>query len=161
MSVADTFRVTTPSDTELAMIREFDAPRRLVWRTLVEPPLIQRWMGQMPGWSWAECSVDLRVGGKYRYKWNGPDGVVMGMGGVYSEISPPDRIVATELFDDPWYPGGAVVTTTLVESQGRTTLTLTVKYASREARDGVLQSGATGGVESGFELLAEMLKTLK
>ncbi len=160
MSVAQTLKVTTPSDTEIAMIREFDAPRRLVWRTLVEPPLIQRWMGQMPGWSWGECSVDLRVGGKYRYVWNGPDGVVMGMGGVYQEISPPDRIVATELFDDAWYPGGAVVSYTLVEKAGRTTLTLGIKYATKDARDGVLESPAVSGVSSGFDLLAELLKTL-
>jgi uncharacterized protein YndB with AHSA1/START domain len=79
------------------------------------------------------------------------------MGGFYREIVPPARIVATERFDDPWYPGDALVTTVLVEHDGRTTLTLTVRYESREARDAVLKTPMEHGVAVGYDRLAELL----
>ena len=82
------------------------------------------------------------------------------MGGVYREVVAPERIVATEKFDQSWYPGEAVSTVTLVERDGRTTLTLTVRYESREARDAVLQSPMEQGVAAGFDKLAQLLTTL-
>lgn len=84
----------------------------------------------------------------------------MGMGGVCREIVPPERLVATETFDQAWYPGEALVSTVLVEQRGKTTLTLTVCYESREARDAVLKAPMKDGVAAGYDRLAELLATL-
>jgi uncharacterized protein YndB with AHSA1/START domain len=81
----------------------------------------------------------------------------MGMGGVYREIVAPERVVATEKFDEAWYPGEAVGTLVLVEQGGRTTVTQTVLYESREARDDVLKSGMESGVAASYDRLAELL----
>ena len=150
-------QVTTPSEREIAMSRVFDAPRHLVFEAYTKPELLKRWLGVRGGWSLAVCEVDLRVGGAYRYVWRGPDREEMGMGGVFREVVPGERIVATEKFDHSWYPGGAVSTVTLVEQGGKTTLTLSVCYESREARDAVLKSPMKEGVEEGFDKLAELL----
>jgi len=88
---------------------------------------------------------------------NGKNGVAMGMAGVYREIVAPERIVATEKFDDAWYPGEAVGTVTLVEKDGRTTVTQTLEYESREARDGVLASPMEEGVGMSYDKLAGLL----
>src|SRR3954471_17741721 len=98
-------QVTTPTDREIVMTRVFDAPRRLVFDAFTRPELLKRWLGVLGGWSLEVCEVDLRVGGTYRYVWRGPDGTAMGMRGVHREIVPAERIVATEVFDDPWYEG--------------------------------------------------------
>ena len=150
-------KVTTPSDREIAMTRVFDAPRHLVFRALTTPELVQKWLLGPPGWAMPVCEMDLRVGGAYRFLWRGADGAEMGTRGVFREIAPPERFVATEQFDKPWYPGEALVTYLLVEQGGKTTLTLTVLYASREARDGVLKSGMERGVAMSYDRLAELL----
>ena len=160
MTHAGKLQVTTPSDREIAMTRVFDAPRHLVFDAYTKPELVRRWLGVHGGWSWAVCEIDLRVGGAYRYVWRGPDGAEMGMGGVFVEIVRPERIVTTEKFDQSWYPGEAVDTVTLVEQGGRTTLTLTVRYESRAARDAVLKSPMEQGVAAGFDTLAQLLTTL-
>ncbi len=152
-----TLKVTTPSDREIAMTRVFDAPRNLVFDAYSKPELLKRWLGVHGGWSLVVCEIDLRMGGAYRYVWRGPNGADMGMRGVYREVVPPERIVATESFDQSWYPGDALSTITLVEQGGRTTLTLTVLYESREARDAVLKSPMEQGVAAGFDKLAELL----
>lgn len=150
-------KVTTPSDREIAMTRVFDAPRHLVFRALTTPELVQKWLLGPPGWTMPVCEMDLRVGGAYRFLWRGADGAEMGTRGVFREIAPPERFVATEQFDKPWYPGEALVTYLLVEQGGKTTLTLTVLYASREARDGVLKSGMERGVATSYDRLADLL----
>jgi uncharacterized protein YndB with AHSA1/START domain len=150
-------QVEARGERELVMTREFDAPRHLVYEALTRPELIKRWLGTMEGWSMAVCEVDLRVGGSFRYLWRGPGGVEMGMRGVYREIVPNERIVNTEVFDEAWYPGDAVETAELVEKGGRTTLTTTVRYASRDARDGVLRSPMESGVAAGYDKLDEVL----
>ena len=157
MSSAGTLKVTTPSEREIAMTRVFDAPRNLVFEAYTKPELVKRWLGVHAGWSWAVCEIDLRVGGAYRFVWRGPEGAEMGMRGVYREVVSPERIVATEAFDQSWYPGQAVSTVALVEQGGRTTLTLTVRYESREARDAVLKSPMEEGVAAGFDKLADLL----
>jgi len=86
------------------------------------------------------------------------DGKEMGMGGVYREIVAPERIVSTEKFDDPWYPGEAVGTLTLVEQDGRTTLTQTMLYDTRETRDAILRSPMESGVAVSYDRLAELLE---
>jgi uncharacterized protein YndB with AHSA1/START domain len=139
------------------MTRVFDAPRNLVFDAMTTPELLKRWLGVFGGWSLAVCEVDLRVGGAYRYLWRGPDGVEMGVRGVFREVTPPDRIVHTEAFDDPWYPGEAIVTTTFLEQDGKTTLTLTILYESKEIRDEVLKSPMEHGVATSYDTLAELL----
>lgn len=151
-------RVTAPSDREVALERTFDAPRHLVFEALTKPDLVKRWLLGPPGWTMPLCEIDARVGGNYRYVWRREDdGTEMGMGGVFVEVTPPERLIATEKFDHAWYPGEAVVTTVLVEVAGRTTLTTTVLYESPAARDGVLQSGMTDGVAASYDRLAEVL----
>ena len=103
------------------------------------------------------CEVDLKAGGAYRYLWRHTDGKEMGMRGVYREIQPPARIVNTESFDEPWYPGEAVVRNTFEEHRGKTTLTTTILYNSRETRDSVLKSGMARGVQASYDRLADML----
>ena len=151
-------QVSTPSDREIAMTREFNAPRRMVFDALTKPELLKRWMFGPPGWSFSVCEIDLKVGGAYRFVWSGPGGVQMGVRGVYREVLPPERVVNTEKFDEAWYPGQAVVTNLLIEQGGKTTLTLTVFYESREARDIALQSPMEQGVAVGFDRLAEMVE---
>jgi len=154
---AATLQVTTPSDREIALTRAFDAPRTLVWDALTKPELVRRWLGARAGWSMVVCEIDLRVGGSYRYVWRNASGTEMEMGGVYREVVRPERMVNTERFDEAWYPGEAVGTAVLVEHDGRTTLTTTVRYASREARDGVLKSPMEQGVAESYDKLAELL----
>jgi len=150
--------LTTPSDREIAMTRVFDAPRRLVFDAHTKPELVKRWLLGPPGWSMPVCEIDLRAGGKYRYVWRrDADGTQMGMGGAYREIVAPERIVNTERFDEAWYPGEALNTLVLVENGGRTTLTQTMRYESREARDAVLKSDMESGVAASYDRLAELL----
>lgn len=160
MNTTGTLEVTTPSEREIAMTRVFEAPRNLVFDAWTKPELLKRWLGVRNGWSLAVCEIDLRVGGAYRYVWRGPDGAEMGMGGVYREIVPPERLVATESFDDAWYPGQALDTIVLVEHGGKTTATTTVHYESREARDAVLQSDMDRGVAESYDKLAEHLESI-
>jgi uncharacterized protein YndB with AHSA1/START domain len=157
MTKTGALEITTPTDRELAMTRVFDAPSRLVFEAHTKPELVKRWLGVFGGWSLDVCEIDLRVGGAYRYVWRNVNGNEMGMGGVYREIVPAERIVATEKFDDPWYEGEAVATTCFVEQGGKTTLTTTVRYASKEIRDAVLKSPMETGVAASYDKLAEML----
>ncbi len=153
-----TLKVTTPSDREIAMTRVFDAPRTLVFDAHTKPELVKRWLLGPPGWSMPVCEIDLRVGGAYRYVWrHDRDGTKMGMGGVYREIAAPERLVTTERFDEAWYPGEALNTLVLVEKGGRTTLTQTMLYESRQARDAVVKSNMEKGVAASYDRLAELL----
>jgi uncharacterized protein YndB with AHSA1/START domain len=160
MTQTGTLQLTTPSEREIVMSRVFDAPRSLVFDAWTKPELLERWLGVRGGWSMVICEVDLRVGGAYRFVWRGPDGAEMGMGGIYREIVSPERLVATELFDEPWYPGEALGTTALVEEGGRTTATTTVLYESEEIRDAVLESGMARGVAESYDILAEYLASI-
>ena len=150
-------KVTTPSERELVMTREFAAPRGMVFDALTKPDLVQRWLLGPPGWTMPVCQIDLRVGGKYRYGWRNADGREMGMGGTFQEIVRPSRIVATEVYEDYWTGGETLVTTELVETSGKTTLSTTVRYASREARDAAIKMGATKGLEASYDRLEELL----
>jgi uncharacterized protein YndB with AHSA1/START domain len=160
MKNAAKLQITTPSDRELAMIRSFDAPRGLVWDAWTKPELLKQWLGVRGGWTFAVCEVDLKVGGKYRYVWRGPSGAEMGMGGVFREVAKPERLVATEKFDESWYEGDAMDTTTFVERGGKTTVTTTVRYASKAVRDAVLKSPMELGVAESYNKLDEVLSSL-
>src|SRR5215204_4254236 len=102
---AGALTVTTPSDREIEVTRAFNAPRSLVFDAYTKPKLVKRWFGGPEGWSLAECDVDLRAGGAWHYLLRGPEGMEMGFGGVYREVVAPERLVTTERYDQPWYPG--------------------------------------------------------
>src|SRR6266403_5456835 len=148
-----TLQVTTPSDREIAMTRVFNAPRHLVFDALTKPELVKQWLLGPPRWSMPVCEIDLKVGGSYRYVWRKAGVPDMGMGGVYREVVAPERVVATEKFDQAWYQGEAIGTLVLVEQGGETTLTQTMLYESKEARDGILKSGMEKGVEASYQRL--------
>ena len=156
----NTLKIVAHGDREIVMTRALSAPRRLVFDAFTKPELLKRWLGHFGGWSMVICEVDLRVGGSYRYVWRGPGGPDMGMRGIYREIVVPERIVATEKFDESWYPGGAVSTFVLVEQAGITKLTHTVLYDSREGRDAVLKSPMETGMSEGYKVLDEVLASL-
>ncbi len=158
MKNSRTFNITAHGDREIVVTRVFDAPRRLVFDAYTKPELIKRWLLGPDGWSMPVCEIDLKAGGKYRYVWkNDGDGREMGMGGVYREVVPPDRIVATEKFDEAWYPGEAVDTIVLVERDGKTTLRETILYTSRETRDAVLKSPMQYGMAMSYDRLEKFL----
>jgi uncharacterized protein YndB with AHSA1/START domain len=152
--------VTTPSDREITMTRVFDAPRNLVFDAWTKPELVRRWLLGPPGWTMPVCEIDLKVGGAYRFEWLGQDGTRMGMGGVYREIVIPERIVNTQLFDVDWTGGETLGTLLLTEQGGKTTLTNSVLYSSREARDAALRTRMAEGVEAGYARLDEILPTI-
>jgi uncharacterized protein YndB with AHSA1/START domain len=158
MKSSGTLKVTTPTDREIAMTRVFAAPRRLVFEAFTQPELLKRWLLGPPGWAMVVCEVGLKVGDRYRYVWRHANGDEMGIGGVLREIVVPERIVATEKFDQPWYPGEALVTNVLVEQAGKTTLTLTIRYESREARDIALKSPMEKGVAASYDRLAAIVE---
>ena len=161
MKNSETFNITAQGDREIVVTRVFDAPRRLVFEAYTRPELIKKWLLGPSGWSMPVCEIDLRAGGKYRYVWrNDGDGREMGMGGVYREVVAPERIVVTEIFDEAWYPGEAVDTIVLVEREGKTTLTQTIRYNSRETRDAVLKSPMQTGMAASYDRLENFLPSL-
>lgn len=155
----ETFKVTTPSDHEIAMTRVFDAPRHLVFEGITKPDLVKQWLTGPPGWSMPVCEMDLRVGGAYRFEWAGPEGRVMAVSGVFREVNPPVGFTATERFDEAWYPGEAQVSYVLVERDDQTVLTLTIRYETQEGRDRALKTGMEKGVAMGFSRLEELVAT--
>lgn len=157
MTHAATLEITTPSDRELVIVRDFAAPRRMVFDCMTRPELVRRWLLGPEGWTIPVCEIDLRVGGTFRYVWRHGDGREMGMGGVYREIVPSERIVHNELFDEDWTGGETQVTQSLTEHGGRTRLTTAILYASKEAREGARTSGMADGMEAGYARLDAIL----
>lgn len=150
-----TLTISTPSDREVVMVRAFDAAPDLVFDALTQPDLLRRWYAPTE-WSLTSCEIDLRVGGAWRFVLKRPDGRVIVQLGVYREISPPYRLVNTESWED-WDPGECLVTTELVESAGSTTLTSTIYFPSREARDIVLNGGLKENASDNYDKLAAFL----
>jgi uncharacterized protein YndB with AHSA1/START domain len=148
---------TMPSDREIVITRVVDAPRTLVFEALTEPEHVPHWYGPR-GWSLPVCQIDLRPSGAWRYVLRGPEGTEMGMRGVFQEITPPERLVTTESFDD--YPGESLNTLILTEQDGRTTITVMVLYESREIRDAVLASGMQEGASETYDRLVEYLREM-
>lgn len=151
--------VSTPSEREIRVARAFDAPAKLVWDCHTKPELIRRWMLGPPGWSMPVCEVDLTVGGAYRYRWRSDaDGTEFGSSGVHKEIVPFSRIVTSERMEG--FDGEAINTLVFEEVGGRTTATITMLFASKEARDGALQSGMSDGMAMGFDRMDDILAKL-
>ena len=160
MSNTGKMQLATPTDREIVVTRVFDAPRNLVFDAFTRPELLKRWLFGPDGWSMVVCEVDLKVGGAYRYVWRRTDGVEMGMGGIHREIVPPERIVATQLFDQDWTGGEAIGTLVFTERDGRTTLTNTIRYSSQAVRDAVLKTPMDKGMSAGYDRLEELLPSL-
>ena len=157
----DSFKMSTRGDREIVVTREFEAPRRLVFDAFTKPELVRRWLLGPPGWTMPLCEIDLRVGGAYRYAWRSEkDGAQMAMGGVFREVILFERLVATEKFDDAWYPGEALNTTVFTETRGVTRTSITVFYESKEARDTARRSGMEHGIAAGYDRLESLLPTI-
>jgi uncharacterized protein YndB with AHSA1/START domain/effector-binding domain-containing protein len=159
MFYPESFKISTPSDLEIQVTRDFDAPRELVFDAFTKPDLVRRWLLGPPGWTMPVCEINLKVGGTYRYVWRKPGVKDMGMGGMFREIVSPVRLVATEKFDESWYPGEALDTTVFVEEGDVTNVTITILYESKEARDAARRSGMEQGMAAGYNLLEELLSS--
>ena len=158
MNDAGTLKVTTPSDREIVMTRIFDAPRRLVFDAWTNPEHLPRWMLGPEGWTMPICEIDLRPGGAWHFVWRRADGTEMEMRGVYQEITPPERLVSTESWGGDWPE--TLITLTLSEDHGKTTLTQSILYPSQEARDAALKTGMADGVSMSFDRLAGYLASI-
>lgn len=157
----ESFKLSTPSEREILIERDFNAPRELVFEAFTKPELVKRWLLGPDGWAMPVCEIDLRVGGTYRYVWRKESaGIEMGMGGVFREVTHPRKLVATEKFDDAWYPGEAVDTTVFEEKDEVTKMQLTVLYESKEARDTATRSGMEHGMVAGYNRLEELLSSM-
>ena len=148
--------VSTDVPNEIHMTRTFDAPRRLVIEAMSKPELIKRWLGGVRA-TVESATVDLRVGGGYRYVFRLPDGGGFTFHGTFREIGD-DRIVHNEVFNDG--PGESLVTTTYVEHEGKTTMKVVVRFESREVRDMVFSTGMADGAGESYDSLETLLGTL-
>jgi uncharacterized protein YndB with AHSA1/START domain len=148
----------TPTDREVVVTRVVDAPRKVVFAAHTEPRHLQRWLLGPEGWTMPVCEFDARPGGAWRYVWRKADGSEMAMSGIVREFAPPERVVHTERWGPEWPE--TVNTTVFTESEGRTTITLTIAYPSKEARDAAIQTGMKGGMDQSYDRLDVLLRSL-
>ena len=163
MASSGTATVTLPTDEQILITREFDAPKELVYRAFTTPELVSRWWTAKRG-AMKVCEIDLREGGSWRYVMETPDGIEVGFHGEYREIVPHERIVSTEIFEG--MPEGlpeevSVNTATFTEEDGRTTLTILVQHSNKQFRDGHINSGMEDGLQDAFDLLEETAISLR
>jgi len=161
MATISKLRIDTPSDCEIVMTRVFDAPRQMLFDAFTKPELVPQWLTGRPDHTMPVCEIDLRPGGAYKYVWRGPDGREMSSYGVFREVVPPERVVATERFEPSWYQGENLNTTTFIEADGMTTVKLRILCASKEIRDGMLESGMERGVAYSYDRLEQILTSRK
>jgi uncharacterized protein YndB with AHSA1/START domain len=154
------FKVTTPSDQEIRLTRLFDAPRQLVFEAMTKPEHVKQWWGRLgEGYSVPVCEIDFRPGGKWRFVNRHPNGEVA-FYGEYREITPPGRVVFTEIFEQ--FPDTvSLVTAELTEEDGKTRLTATVRYPSMEVRDAVMASGMASGAATSYDRLEDLVLELR
>jgi uncharacterized protein YndB with AHSA1/START domain len=157
---SDSFRVSTPSDQEIRMTRLFGAPRHLVFEAMTKPEHVKRWWGRLgEGYSVPVCEIDLRIGGRWRFVNRHPKGEAA-FHGEYREITPPSRLVFTEIFEK--FPDTvSVVTTEFTEEAGKTRMTATVRYPSLEVRDMVIASGMARGAGISYDRLEDLVAELQ
>jgi uncharacterized protein YndB with AHSA1/START domain len=156
-----TLTVEARADLEIVMVREFNAPRQIVFDAWTKPEHLERWFGLRT--EKTEAEVDLRVGGSYRYVLGDGAGGEMVIAGEYLEIQPPERLVCTERFEGQFFEmmgSGTVNTMVLEERDGKTLMTLTALYKTKEARDAVLQTPMAEGAAETFDRLEDLLLTL-
>ena len=148
--------VTLPSDTQILITREFDAPRHLVYQAWTTPELIKRWWNAKRG-EVTIAEVDLRVGGKWRWVMIAHGEFEVAFHGVYRELVPNERIVSTEGFEG--FPDAeAVNTMTLTEVEGRTTMRVLVQHQLKAHRDAHIESGMEAGMQDAFDLMEEVAR---
>jgi uncharacterized protein YndB with AHSA1/START domain len=153
--------VTLPTDTEILITREFDAPPRLVFKAWTTPELVRRWWSGRRG-TMTVAEIDLRVGGAWRYAMTATGGYEVGFHGEFREIVPGERLVSTEIFDGPpeSEPALNVVSFDAADGGG-TRLALLVQCTSKEVRDAIIDSGMEGGLQEGLDLLEEVAAGLR
>lgn len=164
MKTMETAKITLPSDREVCVTRSFKAPRALVYKAYTTPELVQRWMLGPPGWTMPVCEMDVRVGGKFRWRWrNDSDGNEFGFHGEFREVEPGVRLAHTELYD-PGDVGGnmgesgeAMIVVEFAESAGVTTVTSRMDFGSKHARDAAMSTGMTDGMEMSYQQLDALL----
>jgi uncharacterized protein YndB with AHSA1/START domain len=149
---------TTPSDREIVATRVVDVPRRLVWKAWTSPRHVPRWMLGPEGWTMPVCEIDLRPGRAWRFVWRGADNAEMEMRGVYREIVPSERLVNTESWGGDW--PDTLNTLVLTEEDGKTTMTCTVLYPTKEACDTALGTGMKEGWSQSYDRLDAYLPTM-
>ena len=154
-----TATVTLPADDQILITREFDAPRHLVYRAWTTPELVGRWWSGSRG-EVTVVEIDLRVGGAWRCVMVTDDGFEAAFHGEYREIVPNERIVATEIYEG-MPEAEALNTVTFAEADGRTTLTMLVEHASKEARDAHIASGMEAGMREAMDLLERVANALR
>jgi uncharacterized protein YndB with AHSA1/START domain len=164
MSVASsgTAKVTLPTDEEILITREFDAPKHLVYKAWTTPELVSQWWPGRRG-EMKSAEIDLRVGGTWRYVMEASGGYEVAFHGEYREIVPNERIVNTEVYEA--IPGGdddpALNLVTFTEVDGRTTLDVLTRVSSKQVRDMIIDSGMEGGMQEGMDLLEEIAISLR
>jgi uncharacterized protein YndB with AHSA1/START domain len=159
MTNSQTAEVTLPTDEQILIRREFDAPKHLVYEAWTTPELVKRWWNAKRG-EVTVAEIDLRVGGAWRYVMVADGGMEVGFHGEFREIVPNERIVSTEVYEG--YPDAeAVNTLTLTEEDGRTTLEILVQHANQEDRDGHINSGMEAGMQDAMDLLEEVAISLR
>jgi uncharacterized protein YndB with AHSA1/START domain len=156
--------LTLPTDEQILVTREFDAPRHLVYRAWTTPEFVRRWWHANRG-EVTVVEIDLRVGGKWRYVMVADDGTEVGFHGEYLELVPDERIVSTEVYEGlpegvSEEQGRTVNTVTLAEADGRTTLTLLIQATSKASRDAIIQSGMEDGLQDALDLLEQTARSL-
>jgi uncharacterized protein YndB with AHSA1/START domain len=154
-----TAKVTLPTDEQILITREFDAPKQLVYKAYTTPELVRRWWTAKRG-QMTTCEIDLRVGGGWRYVMVADGGFEVAFHGEYREIVPNERIVSTEVYEG--FPDGeALNTLTFTEVDGRTLLTFLVEHTSKEHRDAHINSGMEDGLQDALDLLEEVAVSLR
>jgi uncharacterized protein YndB with AHSA1/START domain len=151
--------VTLPTETQILIKREFEAPRRLVYKAYTTPDLIKRWWSGDRG-TVTSVEVDLRVGGKWRYVMTANEGFEVAFHGEYREIVPDELLVSTEVFEG-MPDGEALDTATFTEAAGRTTLVLLMELGNRSDRDAVINSGMEAGMQEAMDHLEEVAASLR
>lgn len=153
--------MTLQGDREIVVERSFNAPRQLVFDCHSKPELVKRWLWGPDEWQMAECQIDFRVGGQFRYVWRSATRGDMGMGGTYRDIEEPARIAFSELFDEDWTEGEALNLQEFIAQGDRTLVRTTVTYSSESARTGALKTGMLDGWEQGYVHLEELFENLR
>jgi uncharacterized protein YndB with AHSA1/START domain len=159
-----TATVTLPTDEQILITREFDAPKHLVYKAYTTPELVRRWWHANRG-EMTVVEIDLRVGGAWRYVAVTPDGTEVGFHGEYREIVPNERIVSTEVYEGAPQPDGpeqgTLNTATFADTDGRTTLAILVEAPSKEIRDAIIDSGMEAGMQDALDLLEQTAVSLR
>jgi uncharacterized protein YndB with AHSA1/START domain len=155
-------RVTLPTDEQILITREFDAPKRLVYKAWTTPELVKRWWSGQRG-EVTLVEMDLRVGGAWRYVMVANGGFEVAFHGEYHEIVPNERIVSTEVFEGipDAEEHAALNTLTLTEVDGRTTMEVLVQHRSKEDRDAHVGSGMEVGMQEAMDALEQVAVSLR